>query len=100
MIMDINIEMYIVGFITTFITCWVLYIRSIKRSFATIKERKTYFIDDIWGMFCGFTLVSLFSWITMIVIMIALLCIAINNFLKYIINDTNFGKFIIYNIFK
>lgn len=59
--MDMNIEMYIVGCITTFITCWVLYIHSIKRSFATIKERKEEFIDDIWGMFCGFTIVSLFS---------------------------------------
>lgn len=100
MIMDINIEMYIVGCITTFITCWVLYIHSIKRSFATIKERKEAFIDDIWGMFYGITLVSLFSWITMVVIMIVLLCIAINNFLKYIINDTNFGKFLIYKILK
>jgi len=45
--MDINIEMYIVGCITTFITCWVLYIYNIKRSFATIKERKAYFMDDI-----------------------------------------------------
>lgn len=95
--MDINIEMYIVGCITTFITCWVLYIHSIKRSFATIKERKEEFIE---GMFCGFTIVSLFSWITMVVIMIVLLCIAINNFLKYIINDTNFGKFLIYKILK
>lgn len=98
--MDMNIEMYIVGCITTFITCWVLYIHSIKRSFATIKERKEELIDDIWGMFCGFTIVSLFSWITMVVIMIVLLCIAINNFLKYIINDTNFGKFLIYKILK
>lgn len=98
--MDMNIEMYIVGCITTFITCRVLYIHSIKRSFATIKERKEEFIDDIWGMFCGFTIVSLFSWITMVVIMIVLLCIAINNFLKYIINDTNFGKFLIYKILK
>lgn len=48
--MDMNIEMYIVGCITTFITCWVLYIHSIKRSFATIKERKEEFIDDIWGV--------------------------------------------------
>lgn len=48
----------------------------------------------------GFTIVSLFSWITMVVIMIVLLCIAINNFLKYIINDTNFGKFLIYKILK
>lgn len=98
--MDMNIEMYIVGCITTFITCWVLYIHSIKRSFATIKERKEEFIDDIWGMFCGFTIVSLFSWITMVVIMIVLLYIVINNFLKYIINDTNFGKFLIYKILK
>lgn len=95
-----SLEMYIVGCITTFITCWVLYIHSIKRSFATIKERKAYFMDDIECIFFGITGVSLFSWITVVVIMIALLCIAINNFLKYIINDTNFGKFLIYRIFK
>ena len=95
-----SLEMYIVGCITTFITCWVLYIHSIKRSFATIKERKAQFIDDIWGMFCGFTLVSLFSWITMVVIMVVLLGIIINKFLKFIINDTNFGKFLIFKIFS
>lgn len=92
--------MYISGCITTFITCWVLYIYNIKRSFATIKERKAYFMDGIWCVFFGITGVSIFSWITMAVIMIVLICIAINNFLKYIINDTNFGKFIIYKIFK
>ena len=98
--MDINIEMYIVGCITTFITCWILYIYNIKCSFATIKERQAYFMDDICGMFCGFTIVSLFSWVTMAVIMIALICIAINKFFKFIMSNTNFGKFLIYKIFK
>ena len=98
--MDINIEMYIVGCITTFITCWVLYIHSIKRSFATIKERKDNFLDDIWGMFCGVVICSMFSWVAMGVIMAVLLGIIINKFLKFIINDTNFGKFLIYKIFK
>lgn len=98
--MDLNTTMYLSGVVISFITCWVLYIHGIKRSFATIKERKAYFMDGIWGVFFGFTGVSIFSWITMAVIMIALICIAINKFLKYIINDTNFGKFIIYKIFK
>lgn len=98
--MDINIEMYIVGCITTFITCWILYIRSIKRSFATIKERKAYFMDDISMVICTFVLVSIFSWVTLGVIIIVLLGITINKFLKYVINDTQFGKFIIYKIFK
>ena len=98
--MDNETVMYISGCITTFITCWVLYIHGIKRSFATIKERKAYFMDGIGCVFFGITGVSIFSWITMAVIMIVLICIAINNFLKYIINDTNFGKFLIYKLFK
>lgn len=91
--------MYISGCITTFITCWVLYIYNIKRSFATIKERKAYFMADIQYVFFGITGVSIFSWITMAVIMIALICIAINKFFKFIMSNTNFGKFIIYKIF-
>lgn len=98
--MDLNTTMYLSGVVISFITCWVLYIHGIKRSFATIKERKAYFMDGIWGVFFGITGVSIFSWITMAVIMIVLICIAINNFLKYIINDTNFGKFLIYKILK
>ena len=55
-------------------------------------------MDGIYIVFCGFVLVSMFSWITMGVIMTVLLGIAINKFLKYIINDTNFGKFLIHKI--
>lgn len=98
--MDLNTTMYLSGDVISFITCWVLYIHGIKRSFATIKERKAYFMDDIECVFFGITGVSIFSWITMAVIMIVLICIAINNFLKYIINNTNFGKFLIYKLFK
>lgn len=93
-----NIEIYIIGCITTFITCWILYIYDIKHSYATIKERKVRLMDDIYIAFCGFTLVSLFSWVTMAVIIIALLCIVTYKFIKYIINDTQFGKFLIYKI--
>lgn len=96
--MDLDTIMYISGCITTFITCWILYIYDIKRSYTTIKERKVYFMDGIYIVFCGFVLVSMFSWITMGVIMTVLLGIAINKFLKYIINDTNFGKFLIHKI--
>lgn len=96
--MDLDTIMYISGVVASFITCWILYIYDIKRSYTTIKERKVHFMDGIYIVFCGFVLVSMFSWITMGVIMTVLLGIAINKFLKYIINDTNFGKFLIHKI--
>lgn len=98
--MDNETVMYISGCITTFITCWILYIYDIKRSYTTIKERKEKFLNDIWCAFFLFVICSMFSWITMGVIMTVLLGISINKFLKYVINNTNFGKILIYKIFS
>jgi hypothetical protein len=95
-----SFEIYIVGYILAFIICVILYIYDIKNIYNTIERRKKEFIDNILGMLLGISLVSVLSWAIVAVATIFLLGNFINKFFKFIMGNTNFGKFIIYKIFK
>jgi hypothetical protein len=95
-----SFEIYIVGYILAFIICVILYIYDIKNTYNTIERRKKEFIDNILGMLLGISLVSVLSWAIVAVATIFLLGNFINKFFKFIMCNTNFGKFIIYKIFK
>ena len=95
-----SLEIYIVGYILAFITCLVAYIYDIKHSYKTIERRKKEFIDNILCMLFGISLVSLCSWAIVAAVTIILLYNFIDKFFKFFMDNTNFGKFIIYKIFK
>lgn len=95
-----ELEIYIVGYILAFITCVILYIYDIKHSYNTIERRKKEFIDNILCMLLGISLVSLCSWAIVAAVTIILLYNFIDKFFKSFMNNTNFGKFLLYKIFK
>lgn len=95
-----SFEIYIVGYILAFIICVILYIYDIKNIYNTIERRKKEFIDNIACVLLGISLISVLSWAIVAVATIFLLGNFINKFFKFIMCNTNFGKFIIYEIFK
>lgn len=95
-----SFEIYIVGYILAFIICVILYIYDIKNTYNTIERREKEFIDNILCMLIGISLASLCSWAIVATVTIFLLANFINKFFKFIMCNTNFGKFVIYKIFK
>lgn len=80
--------------------CNFVYIYDIKNTYNTIERRKKEFIDNILCMLLGISWASLCSWAIVGAVTIFLLGNFINKFFKFIMCNTNFGKFIIYKIFK
>lgn len=90
---------YLIGVVLSFITCWILYIYDIKHTYGTKEKRKKEFIDNIlWALFI-ISLISLLSWAIVISVSIILFVKFMNTFFKFIMNNTNIGKFIIHKIF-
>lgn len=90
---------YLSGFIIIFISYTIVYIVVVRYSYDTIEDRIALFKDYFWENLGANILLSLFSWISILCIVVLLICTSIYMLLRYIIVDTQFGKFLIYKIF-
>jgi len=90
---------YLSGFYIIFITYTILYILYCKFLYVTKEDSIALFKEYFWENLGANILLSLFSWISILCIVVLLICAGIYMLLRYIIVDTQFGKFLIYKIF-
>lgn len=90
---------YLSGFYIIFITYTILYILYCKFLYVTEEDSIALFKEYFWENLGANILLSLFSWISILCIVALLICAGIYILLRYIIVDTQFGKFLIYKIF-
>lgn len=90
---------YLSGFIIIFITYTILYILYCKFLYDTMEDSIALFKNYFWDNLLLNLLLSLGSWISIFCIIGILLCIGIYVLLKYIITDTQIGKFLLSILF-